>query len=104
MKALVDSNIAHRRTQRVPRLPHQCRGGSLYATLERYMSSSARGFSAQFWALVSATFLGFLGPGTEHQPRRRGVSGDGDDRPRGIGAAVASVHNRQRISWDCGVI
>ena len=28
------------------------------------MSSSARGFSAQFWALVGATFLGFLGIGT----------------------------------------
>jgi MFS family permease len=35
-----------------------------YATLERYMSFSARGFSAQFWALVGATFLGFLGIGT----------------------------------------
>ena len=33
-------------------------------TLERYMSFSARGFSAQFWALVGATFLGFLGIGT----------------------------------------
>ena len=28
------------------------------------MSSSAAGFSAQFWALVGATFLGFLGIGT----------------------------------------
>ena len=28
------------------------------------MSFSARGFSAQFWALVGATFLGFLGIGT----------------------------------------
>src|SRR5947209_18996434 len=28
------------------------------------MSLSARGFSAQFWALVGATFLGFLGIGT----------------------------------------
>src|SRR5258708_32849943 len=33
-------------------------------TLERHMSFSARGFSAQFWALVGATFLGFLGIGT----------------------------------------
>src|SRR3954468_2397763 len=28
------------------------------------MSASARGFRAQFWALVGATFLGFLGIGT----------------------------------------
>ncbi|MEO8369501.1 MAG: MFS transporter [Candidatus Solibacter sp.] len=28
------------------------------------MASSARGFSAQFWALVGSTFLGFLGIGT----------------------------------------
>ena len=31
---------------------------------QEYMAFSARRFSGQFWALVGATFLGFLGIGT----------------------------------------
>src|SRR3954453_17563762 len=53
------------------------------------MSFSARGFSAQFWALVGATFLGFLGIGTVLPllaPHiRYDLGGAGQDGGRGIG-------------------